>query len=210
MITPTNIKSYLSPRQTNLQTNPQFKGGFRPETLTHTNIGSCMNGYIGKIEVRKGDGGNAFLNVFKRAMSECEEYKIMDDFNNLIGQVELKIRKYNSYNSFEHKEDPSHVFIDELRNFSKPDTPYHNKNLPYYKDIGTRFLQIAQRRSDEAQCMGNIKLIAKNESKPFYMNAIHMREEFPVGSPLRRFNNPNMMFLPPEAKEPLSKLQGGL
>lgn len=147
---------------------------------------------------------------FKHLTSEGEEYKIMNDFNNLIGHAKIKIRKYDEGQFYGLKENPSHVFISELRNFSKPDTPYHNKDLPYYKDIGTRFLQIAQRRSDEAQCMGNIKLIAKNESKPFYMNVIQMKEEFPMGSSLRKFNNPNMMYLPLEAKEPLSKLQGGL
>lgn len=187
--------------------NPSFCG---VSTLTHTNIGMCANGFIGKIKVRLGDGGDALLNVIKNRCFDCEEYKIMDDLNNLIGEAQIKIRKFEKYDPFEYTSDPSHVYVDGLRNYSKPGTPYHNEKLPYYKDIGTRILQIAQRRSDEANCCGNIKLIAKNESKPFYQNVIHMREEFPAGSPLRFFNNPNTMYLPPEWKEPLSRLQGGL
>lgn len=186
---------------------PNFRG---IQTLTHTNIGSCADGYIGKVKVRLGEGGDAFLNVFKGHNAGCEEYKIMDDFNNLIGEVQLKIKKFFDYDKFEYKSDPSHVFVDNLRNYSKPGTPYYNKNLKYYKDIGTRFLQIAQRRSDEANCCGNIRLISKGESKPFYKDVIHMQEEFPPDSPLRFFNNPNTMYLPPEWKEPLSRLNGGL
>ncbi len=189
--------------------SPSFCG---VQTLTHTNIGMCADGYIGKIRVRLAEGGEAFLNVFKGKGCDCEEYKIMDDFNNLIGEAQIKIKKILNYDHYEHKTDPSHVFVDNLRNYSTPGTPYHNSNLVYYKDIGTRLLQIAQRRSDEANCMGNIKLISKNESKPFYKNVIHMREEntFSGNTPFRFMGNPNLMYLPPESKEPLSRLQGGL
>lgn len=48
---------------------------------------------------------------------------------------------------------------------SNPNTPYYKNGLEHIKDIGIRLLQIAQRRSDEAKCVGNIKLISKNESK---------------------------------------------
>lgn len=212
MVNNLNFYSYMPSnvgiRKSNMKKqNPSFCG---VSTLTHTNIGMCADGFIGKIRVRLGSGGDAFLNVIKGRGFDCEEYKIMDDLNNLVGEAQVKIKKFSNYDHFEHKSDPSHVFVDNLRNYSKPDTPYHNKNLPYYKDIGTRILQIAQRRSDESNCCGNIKLIAKNESKPFYKDVIHMREEFPEGSPLRFFNNPNTMYLPPESKEPLSRLQGGL
>lgn len=199
-----NIQNVKSKKQ-----NPSFCG---IQTLTHTNIGMCADGYIGKIRVRLAEGGEAFLNVFKGKGCDCEEYKIMDDFSNLIGEAQIKIKKNVNYDTFEHKTNPSHVFVDNLRNYSTPGTPYHNSKLVYYKDIGTRLLQIAQRRSDEAECFGNIKLISKNESKPFYKNVIHMREEntFSGNSPLRMWGNPNLMFLPPEWKEPLSRLQGGL
>ena len=84
------------------------------------------------------------------------------------------------------------------------------KNLKYYKDIGTRLLQIAQKRSIELGFDGNIELIAKEESKPFYLNVINMEEKYPIGSFERKYNNPNKLFLPNNAKEHLSKLQGGL
>ena len=188
---------------------PSFCG---VQSLTHTNIGMCAEGFIGKIRVRLAGGGESFLNVFKNKNCDWEEYKVMDDFNNLIGESQIKIKKFVNYGRFEYKSDPSHVFVDTLRNYSTPGTPYHNKALPYYKDIGTRLLQIAQRRSDESNCCGNIKLIAKNESKPFYKNAIHMCEESTFTSNLlfRFGGNRNMMYLPPEWKEPLSRLHGGL
>ena len=89
----------------------------------------------------------------------------------------IYIRKYKQ-EPWE-RTDPSHVFVDELRNFSNPNTPYYKQGLDYYKDIGTRLLQIAQRRSDEAQCQGNIKLISKGESLNWYKSVIGMRQEFP-------------------------------
>ena len=204
------VKNNFNIQNTGFQKrNPSFCG---VQTLTHTNIGMCAEGFIGKIRVRLAEGGESFLNVFKNKNCDWEEYKVMDDFNNLIGEAQIKIKKFANYDRFEHKSDPSHVFVDTLRNYSTPRTPYHNSELPHYKDIGTRLLQIAQRRSDEANCCGNIKLIAKNESKPFYKNVIHMREEyqFEPNSPLRFFQNPNTMYLPPEWKEPLSRLHGGL
>lgn len=195
--------------------SPAFTG---VQTLTHTNIGSCLEGYIGKVRVRKGsDKSECFLNVFKKYIGEnAENYSLKNDNGELVGEINLQIRKMapNSWSTFEYKEDPSHVFVDELRNYSKPDTPYYKKGLEYIKDVGTRLLQIAQRRSDEAMCCGNIKLISKNESKPYYKNVIGMVEEFPPQQNNFGFkfclNNPNSMILPLHSKEPLSRLQGGL
>ncbi len=183
--------------------------GHNIPTLKHTNIGSCLEGYIGKIRVRK-DGGEAYLDVFKKILGHnSENYTIKNEKNEVVGNVNLLISKLPP-NPWENT-DPSHVFVDDLRNFSKPGTPYHNKSLEYFKDIGTRLLQIAQRRSDEANCQGNIKLISKNESMNWYKNIIGMRQEFPP-IPGQKFciNNPNKLYLPPESKEPLSRLQGGL
>ena len=39
--------------------NVPFKGHVQ-ETLTHTNIGSCMNGYIGKVALKNEDGSTTF------------------------------------------------------------------------------------------------------------------------------------------------------
>lgn len=48
--------------------SPSFCGGV--STLTHTNIGMCADGFIGKIRVRLGDGGEAFFNVIKKKMNQ--------------------------------------------------------------------------------------------------------------------------------------------
>lgn len=199
----------------NKKSSPSFTG---IQTLKYTNIGSCLEGYIGKVRVRHGaDNSEGFVNVFKKFIGQnAENYSFKNDANQLIGEVNIKINKYapGSWSTFEYPEDPSHVFVDELRNYSKPDTPYFNKELEYMKDIGTRLMQIAQRRSDEAMCNGNIKLISKNESKMYYKKVIGMIEEFPPeqNSFGMRFcyRNPNVMILPPYSKEPLSRLQGGL
>lgn len=193
---------------------PSFKGG-SVETLTHTNIGSCLEGYIGKVRLRKSDGGETFLNVFKKYLCEgYENYSVQNDANEVLGEISLAVRKYAPCsNPYGVQGDPSHVFVSELRNYSNPSTPYYKKGLEPHKDIGTRLLQIAQRRSDEAQCQGNIKLISKNESKSWYKNVIGMTEEFPAEQNYGfkfRLHNPNAMMLPPHAKEPLSRLHGGL
>lgn len=196
-----------------------FTGNF-VQTLTHTNIGSCMDGYIGKVRLRQAiSGGECFGNVFKKQIgNHRENYSILNDFGDTLGEIDIAIKKYDygatDYDRFLYKEDPSHVFVDNLRNYTNPNTPYYKKGLVYVKDIGTRLLQIAQRRSDEAQCVGNVKLISKGESLDWYKNVIGMVQEFPnlSGSNKFRFNpnNPNALILPPFAKEPLSKLQGGL
>lgn len=161
----------------NLHQRKNISFGQNIQTLTHTNIGSCLEGYIGKIRVRKPDG-EAYLNVFKKYIGrDAENYVIQNDKNEAVGSINVFIRK-SQPNPWD-KTDPSHVFVDELRNFSKPNTPYHNPKLEYFKDIGTRLLQIAQRRSDEANCCGNIKLISKGESLNWYKNVIGMRQEFP-------------------------------
>ena len=179
-----------------------------PQTLTHTNIGSCLEGYIGKVRVRDGNN-NVLLNVFKKFKNRTvENYTIQTDKGDIIGTVDLTIHKYP-------KEpwmcaDPSYVYVDELRNFSNPNTPYYKTGLPHYKDIGTRLLQIAQRRSDESLCHGELKLTTVNEAFNWYLNKIGMRQEFPPMPGRLRINNPNLLYLPPENKEALSRLNGGL
>ena len=205
---------YKTPIYKNTATiTPSFKGN-EIQTLTHTNIGSCLEGYIGKIRVRKGDGSENFLNIFKKRLcDDYENYLAKNDADQVIGEISLAIRRFTTNQCCGFNGNPSHVFVTELRNYSNPTTPYYKNGLEYHKDIGTRLLQIAQRRSDEAQCQGNIKLIAKNESKDWYKKVIGMTEEFPPEqNPRFGFNihNPNSMILPPHAKEPLSRLQGGL
>ena len=153
---PTNF-SHIQPTKSFEKTNHvNFKQNI-PHALTYTNIGSCLEGYIGKVAVRKGREG-ATLNVFKKFKENAvENYTIKNDVGDIIGTIDISIRKYKQ-EPWE-RTDPSHVFVDELRNFSNPNTPYYKQGLDYYKDIGTRLLQIAQRRSDEAQCQGNIKFL---------------------------------------------------
>ena len=184
--------------------NPAFKSGI--ETIKHMNIGMMPNGLIGKIRVFKNNGQEIYLNVIKNAVIKNEEtYQIQEMFGKIIGEICIKIKKTTDYDREEYKEDPSHVFIEYLRNYSRPETPYTRKGLEHYSEIGTRLVQIAQRRSDESCCCGNIELISKDDSKPFY--EILGFEEKPK---LYNYKKQNQMYLPPHAKEPLSKRSGGL
>ena len=65
-------------------------------------------------------------------------------------------------------------------------------------------MQIAQRRSAEAMCNGNIELISKGESFNFYKKLGFQSSRTFWGE------NPNKMYIPPEAKEALSRAYGGL
>lgn len=181
---------------------PSFKGGAPVETIKHYNLGMMSDGIIGKVKLLKANGKEAFLNVEKFSNNLNEIYKLKDDFDNVIGKMEIQLRQ----NVWRCKgNEPSHVFVKELRNYSNPRTPYYRNNLEEYKQIGVRLLQVAQRRSDEAQLEGNIMLVAKGESMPFYKKL-----GFVIAPSISRFINPNKLTLPPEAKEPLSKLYGGL
>lgn len=205
--TPYSINNSAIKEHKNIS-NPTFQHNI-PNALTHTNIGSCLEGYIGKVSVRKNDK-NVALNVFKKFKENAiENYTIQNDTGDVIGTIDVSIKKYQQ--SPWERTNPSHVFVDKLRNFSNPNTPYYKSGLEHYKDIGTRLLQIAQRRSDKAMCEGNIKLISKGESLNWYKNIIGMRQEFPPISGMKfNIHNPNQLYLPPENKEPLSRLQGGL
>lgn len=194
--------------------NINFRGHNIPDSISYKNIGMLHDGFIGKTKVRLAKGGEAILNVFKENRGDgIENYKIMNSYNELIGEMDMVIRKINNYDMWGEQLDSSHVFVDKLRNYSAPNTPYYTKGLTQHKDIGTRLLQIAQRRSDESLCNGNIKLISKGESKNWYLSVIGMRAEYPQEQQTRfkfTIHNPNQLYLPPWAKENLSKIQGGL
>lgn len=185
----------------NFTTKPTFKGISSVETIKHYNLGIMANGFVGKVRVLKTSGQEALLNVYKQSFGLEENYKLKDDADKIIGEIVLKIRKpkWKIENEF------GHIFVDELRNYSNPRTPYYTKGLEEYKQIGTTLLQIAQRRSDECMLNGNIELISKNESMEFYKKLGFKQTPF-----VSRFTNPNKMYLPPEAKEPLSRIYGGL
>ena len=195
---------YYSNSSLNYSTKPSFKVSIPVETIKYCNIGMMHNGLIGKIKTLKANGEEAFLNVYKHANYLKELYFIKDDADQVIGEIDLRIKKAVDYDKTEFPHDPSHVFIETLRNYSNPKTPFYRKGLDEYKGIGTKLLQIAQRRSDEACCNGNIELISKIESFDFYFKLGFKNSNLKWGA------NPNKMYLPPEAKEPLSKLYGGL
>lgn len=190
-----------------------FQGNFA-QRLTNVNIGMFPEGFIGCVKLRKAANNEEVLtNVFKSFEYNREVYQLKDNNNNVIGEAKLRINKFweGRYDKIEYPENPSHVFVDDLYNYSKPNTPYNNSNLEELKDAGLRLLQIAQRRSDEAQCTGNVRLISMPEAKSWYMNYIGMQQLHKGNSNLRfDVQNPNILFLPPHAKEPLSKLEGGL
>ncbi len=183
---------------------PSFRGGGNIQRLTHMNIGMMPQGFIGHVNLLNvSKGREEFLNVFKSFDCGNERYFIKNNDNEIIGEFMAKINKWFDYDKLTYKEDPSHVYIDDLRNYSKPDTPFHNKKLDYYKGVGVKCLQIAQRRSDEAQCVGNLRLCAMPEARPFYMKKIGM-----VPDPHNPFSG--MLIIPADKKEPLSKMFGGL
>lgn len=203
-----DLIKYFTGFQSKPITTPSFKGINPVETIKHCNVGMMPDGIIGKVRVFKKNGEETFLNVIKmKGATNQETYMLKDKYGKLIGEMDIKINKINNYDRLEFSEDPSHVFVDYLRNYSRPNTPYHKEGLEEYKGIGTRLLQIAQRRSDEACCNGNIQLHSKNESKDFYKK-LGFAEE-----PLSSYNSnkiQNRMYLPPEAKEPFSRRNEGL
>lgn len=203
-----NYLNQLNLKQSNpgltKSTQPSFRGYGDIQRLTHMNIGMQGKGFIGQVFLENvTKGKDELINVFKGFDCGNERYYLKNDQDELIGEFLIKINKYFDYDRFTYKEDPSHVLVDDLMNYSKPDTPFWNKKLDYYKGVGTRLLQIAQRRSDEANCFGNIRLNSMPEARPFYMNKIGM-----VKDP----NNPysGMLVIPWDKKEPLSKMYGGL
>lgn len=183
---------------------PAFCGLGNIQRLTHMNIGMMPQGFIGHVSLQNASKGTEeFVKVFKNFDCGNERYFLKNDNDEVIGEVLTKINKFFNYDKYMYKDDPSHVLVDDLRNYSNPNTPFWNKNLDYYKGVGTRLLQIAQRRSDEAQCVGNIRLNSMPEARPFYTRKIGM-----VQDP----NNPysGMLIIPPDKKEPLSRMYGGL
>lgn len=198
-----NLNTNYHTNKTNI-TVPSFRHNAM-ETIKHTNIGMAPNGIIGKVRVRKSNGQECFLNVLKNAVINGEEtYQLQERFGKVVGEINIKIKKLSNDMGY-GSNNPSHVFVETLRNYSKKGTDYTRTGLEEYKDIGTRLIQIAQRRSDESFCQGNIELKSKEGAKPFYKKLGFEFVPMPYGS-----ENSNKMYLPPHAKEALSKIQGGL
>lgn len=190
-----NYKPHFKSKQPTFQSKIQ--------RLTNINIGMMPQGFIGHVNLKNVTQNiDTFMPVFKIFDCGNEKYIIKNDCGEIIGQFTAKINKYSSYDKCIYTTNPSNVYIDDLFNYSDPKTPFHNSKLDEYKGVGTRLLQIALKRSNEAQCFGNLRLNAMPESKPFYEN-IGM-----IPDP----NHPHsgMMILPTEHKELLAKLYGGL
>lgn len=183
---------------------PSFKSAMPIETLKLANIGQAKNGFIGKLKTLNASGEETFLNVYKYASFLKEIYFLKDNAENVIGEIELRIKKFLDYDKASFKADPSHVYVETLRNYSDPKTPFYRQGLKEHKRVGTRLLQIAFQRSKEEGCNGNIELKSRIESSDFYYAIGFKKASLGWGS------DPYNLYLPPEAKEPFSKRYGGL
>jgi len=182
---------------------PTFKSKALAKAIESKNIGSMPVGFIGKIKTLKANGEEAFLNVIKSAYKDYETYQLQDNYERVIGKIEFRFNKY----IYKIKNEKDHVFVSELRNFSNPNTPYYKQGLEEYKHIGTKLLQLAQIRSFENNCNGNIELIAKNRKEviEFYKNL-----GFKQFENISIYENPYRLQLAPESISLLANKYDGL
>ena len=182
---------------------PTFKSKAIIDTVRNKNIGSMPLGFIGKIKTIKTNGQEVWVNVIKSKYSDYEIYKLTDDFEKVIGSIEMRFNRY----TWRTQNEQDHVFVSELRNFSNPRTPYYKDGLEEYKRVGTRLLQIALQRSYEDSCDGNIQLVAKNRKEVlgFYKN---LGFKQPVN--ITKYENPYRLYLAEEAKSLLLNKYEGL
>lgn len=182
---------------------PIFKSNAAAKALKTTNIGAMPNGFIGKVKTIKANGTEAMLNLTKSTYHQYEIYEFTDDYENIIGSIQFRFNKY----THKYGDDKDHVFVSELRNFSNPNTPYYKKGLEEYKHIGTKLLQLAQMRSFENNCDGNIELVAKNRKEvlDFYKNLGFVQAEN-----IGLFGNPYRLSLSSEAMDTFANKYGGL
>ena len=104
--------------------------------MKNANLNTAADSYIGKIKVRNNKNLECFLNVTKNSLGDgYENYLVKNDNGITIGEITLKVNKYNSYDKLQYDSNPSHVFIHGLFNYSNPTTPYY-RNTEQYKDIG--------------------------------------------------------------------------
>ena len=168
------ITPYYQNYQYKTSAKPAFSG-FRPfETIKHLNLGMADVGIIGKVRVFDSAGHDKFLNVVKdTGVCGTEIYMLKTNYGEIIGEMIMRITKDPPPHKVARTGEPSWVWVDFLRNYSNPNTKYYREGLPEYKGIGTRLLQIAQRRSDETMCGGNL----------------HLRSPFMNGWDLKKFRH---------------------
>ncbi|MCQ2753655.1 MAG: GNAT family N-acetyltransferase [bacterium] len=202
-----SINFYNYQKPVNNRNNTSFKQLYPINTrdverLTYKNIGMMPNGIIGKVLVKERNGVEGFLNVIKEAYGNSEIYILKDMFGAIYGEMELTIPKQGIFSRITRN--PNAVFVELLQNYTRPYNENHNNYIAECSKVGTRLLQIAQRRSDECGAQGNVELFSLDDALPYYLG---------IGFKLKAsefYENRNMMYLPPESKEPFSKLYGGL
>jgi len=184
---------------------PAFKGMAPVQSLAGKNIGAMKNGVIGQVRVFNVWGERSFLDVVKSADGKGNElYTLENCFGEIVGEMDIKINRAFNYDKRNFPQDPSHVLVEFICNHSNPKTNYFNESVEEYKHIGTRLLQIALKRSEESLCNGSIKLSSVPKAKEFYKKLGF--KEIPTKDGLFT----GYMDLPPSAREPLSKMYGGL
>ncbi|GEM_PF-1029038 len=184
---------------------PAFKGMAPVQSLAGKNIGAMKNGVIGQVRVFNVWGERSYLDVVKSADGKGNElYTLENCFGEIVGEMDIKINRAFNYDKRNFPQDPSHVLVEFICNHSNPKTNYFNESVEEYKHIGTRLLQIALKRSEESLCNGSIKLSSVPKAKEFYKKLGF--KEIPTKDGLFT----GYMDLPPSAREPLSKMYGGL
>ncbi|MFI3301216.1 MAG: GNAT family N-acetyltransferase [Candidatus Gastranaerophilales bacterium] len=233
----TYCNSYINKAQPSKQTNPISFQSANIKPLTHTNIGEAALGMIGHVRLKlKSTGEEVFAEVHKSfsTITGFETYELVRN-KKTIGKMNMSCIKNHSDNSKgyadvdllqNHTSPHFHAMtlsrridskLENLHDFSNGSinadllqnniSPHLKEqyitslNEDEYKGVGTRLLQIAQRRSDEANCYGNIQLKSLPEAIKFYTE---------LGFRTKLGGNFDDFHLPAEAKEPLSKLYGGL
>ena len=162
------------------------------KSLSKQNIGKMKDGIIGKIEVKSIGDKKVLLDVEKIVDKfGLEYYAVLDKSGGILGEIEFKPTITN---------DTKHVWVEHLvshySSFMK---------LGNYTEIGTRLMQIALKRSEEAGCDGNIELFTTEIGKSFY-EKIGMETFFP----LLNSRQQHRMYLTQDGKQKLKTLYGGL
>ena len=150
------------------------------------------DGIIGQIEVKGINDKKVLLDVEKFVDKfGLEYYAILDKSGGILGEIEFKPTITN---------DTKYVWIEHF-------VSHYSRYLEWgnYKEIGTRLMQIALKRSEEAGCEGNIELFTTETGENFYKK-IGMETFFPVLNSRQQ----HRMYLTQDGKQRLKTLYGGL
>ena len=169
------------------------------------NICLMPNGKIGKVEFLRKDGRKVLLDLVKSADGKGNElYTFEDEFGEIIGEMDIKINRAVNYDKTNFPQDPSHIHVVFICNHSDPNTKYYNDIVGEYEHIGTRLLQVALKRSEEAFGFRSINLSSVPKAKNFYKKVGFT--EIP-----NKFGQyKGYMCLLPEGANTLAEMYGGL